>query len=223
MLDLAVDFFLSAFVYPGIQWNQVLLAIGLGLAFGAVWFTPYWTPILAKPWAWAVLAGGAFLTWAAAAFIQLPLQQLTGSFLLDRLGEDSYLSLILLVAIPGILLTGLVQEGAKLVPVVVVWWRKGRKIDPRFGLAIGAVAGLGLGLLEAVWAHNNVFIAGWGWEAVQSGGLVALAPFWERFFTLAAHIAFSAIAGWGLAKGWGWQFRRWVYAGARLEESWRLS
>jgi len=49
-------------------------------------------------------------------------------------------------------------------------------------------------------------MSGWGWEAVQSGGLMALAPFWERFFTLAAHIAFSALAGWGLAKGWGWQF-----------------
>ena len=35
---------------------------------------------------------------------------------------------------------------------------------------------------------------------------MALAGFWERFFTVAAHIAFSALAGWGLAKGWGWQF-----------------
>jgi len=206
MLDLMVNFFLSGFVYPGILWNQVLLAIGLAFAFGAVWFAAYWTPILKKPWAWAVLAGSAFLTWAAVAFIQLPLQQLAGNFLVDRLGMDTYQNLVLLVGIPGILLTGLVQEGAKLVPVVVCWWRKGRKIDPKLGLAIGAVAGLGLGLLEAVWAHNNIFVSGWGWEAVRSGGLVALAPFWERFFAVAAHIAFSALAGWGLAKGWGWQF-----------------
>jgi uncharacterized membrane protein YhfC len=26
------------------------------------------------------------------------------------------------------------------------------------------------------------------------------------FFWVAAHIAFSALAGYGLAKGWGWQF-----------------
>jgi hypothetical protein len=90
--------------------------------------------------------------------------------------------------------------------VVIVWWRKGRNISPRFGLVLGAVAGLGLGILEAVWAHNSVFLAGWSWGTVQSSGLIALAPFWERFFTIAAHIAFSAIAGWGLAKGWGWQF-----------------
>jgi RsiW-degrading membrane proteinase PrsW (M82 family) len=206
MLDLSVNFFLSGFIYPGILWTQVLLSIGLALAFGAVWFAPYWTPILWKPWAWAVLAGSALLTWAAVAFVQIPLQQLAGNFLVDRFGMETYQSLALLMGIPGILLTGLVQEGSKLVPVVVVWWRKGRRIDPRLGLAIGAVAGLGLGLIEAVWAHNTVFLSGWGWGAVQSGGLVALAPFWERFFAVAAHIAFSAIAGWGLAKGWGWQF-----------------
>jgi hypothetical protein len=206
MLDLMVNFFLSGFVYPGILWNQVLISIGLGLAFGAFWFAPYWTPILKKPWAWAVLAGSAFLAWVAVAFIQLPLQLITGDFLLNQLGADSYQSLPLLVGIPSILLSGLVQEGAKLAPVAVCWWRKGRKIDPKLGLALGAVAGLGLGLLEAVWAHNSIFMAGWGWGAVQSGGLIALAPFWERFFTIAAHIAFSAIAGWGLARGWGWQF-----------------
>jgi hypothetical protein len=206
MLGLAADFFVSGFVYPGLLWHQVLLSIGLAFAFGAVWFTPYWTPILKKPWAWAILAGSAFLSWTAVAFIQLPLQQLTGNFLVERFGMETYQSLVLLMGIPGILLTGLVQEGSKLVPVVVCWWRWGRRIDPRLGLAVGAVAGLGLGLLEAVWAHNNVFLSGWGWEAVQSGGLMALAPFWERFFTIAAHISFSAIAGWGLAKGWGWQF-----------------
>ena len=206
MLDLLVDFFLSGFVYPGILWNQVLLSIGLAFAFGAVWFAAYWTPILKKPWVWAVLATGAFLSWAAVAFIQIPLQQVTSNFLVDRFGMESYQSLILLMGIPTILLSGLVQEGSKLVPVVVVWWRKGRKISPRLGLLLGAVAGLGLGVFEAVWTHNTVLVAGWGWEAVQAGGLEALAPFWERFFAVAAHIAFSAIAGWGLAKGWGWQF-----------------
>ena len=35
---------------------------------------------------------------------------------------------------------------------------------------------------------------------------MALAGFWERFFAVAFHIAVSALAGYGLAKGWGWQF-----------------
>jgi len=41
---------------------------------------------------------------------------------------------------------------------------------------------------------------------VQAGGLWALAGFWERFFAVAFHTASSALAGYGLAKGWGWQF-----------------
>jgi len=41
---------------------------------------------------------------------------------------------------------------------------------------------------------------------VQTGGVMALAGFWERFFAVAFHTAASALAGYGLAKGWGWQF-----------------
>jgi len=120
--------------------------------------------------------------------------------------QEILLRWLLLAGMPIILLSGLVQEGAKLVPVVIYWWRNGKNIDPRLGLAIGAVAGLGLGVFEAVWAHNNIFAAGWTWEAVQTGGIVALAGFWERFFAVALHIGISALAGYGLAKGWGWQF-----------------
>ena len=206
MLEQMVSFFVSGFVYPGILWNQVLLGIGLGIVFGAIWFAPYWTPILKKPWAWAVLATAAFLSWAAVSFIQIPLQNLTSNFFIDRFGMETYVSQLLRMSIPAIFLSGLVQEGSKLVPVVVYWWRKGRNIDPKLGLVIGAVAGLGLGVFEAVWVHNTILAAGWNWEAVQTSGLEALVPFWERFVAVAFHIAVSALAGYGLARGWGWQF-----------------
>ena len=206
MLEQMVSFFISGFVYPGILWNQVLLGIGLAVVFGAVWFAAYWTPILKKPWAWAVLAAGAFLTWAAVAFIQIPLQFWTGQALGHFWSQEVLMSWLLLAAVPGILLSGLVQEGSKLMPVVIYWWRKGRSIDPKLGLAIGAVAGLGFGVFEAQWAHNYIFASGWNWETVQINGLIALAPFWERFFAVAFHIAASALTGYGLAKGWGWQF-----------------
>jgi len=201
-----IDFFVSWFVYPNILWNQVLLGIGLAIAFGAIWFTPYWTPILKKPWAWAVLASSAFLALVAVTFIQIPLQVWSGQALNHFWSQEILMRWLLLAAIPQILLIGLVQEGSKLVPIVVYWWRSGKNIDPKLGLAIGAVAGMGLGIFEAVWIHNTIFAFGWSWEAVQTGGLVALAPFWERFFTVAFHIAASALAGYGLAKGWGWQF-----------------
>ena len=206
MLEYMVAFFVSGFVYPNILWTSLLLGIGLAAVFGAVWFAPYWTPILKKPWAWAILAGSAFLTWAAVAFIQIPLQVWSQQALTYFWSREILTRWLLLAGIPTILLSGLVQEGSKLVPVVVYWWHQGRNIDPKLGLAIGAVAGLGFGVFEAVWAHNQVFAAGWTWAAVQTGGLVALAPFWERFFTIAFHTAASALAGYGLAKGWGWQF-----------------
>ncbi len=206
MLEQMIAFLISWFYYPGISWTSLLLGIGLALAFGAIWFTPYWTPVLKQPWAWAVLAGSAILALVAVAFIQFPLQFWTAQALNNFWSRSVLVRWFPLVGIPSILYSGLVQEGAKLVPVVVYWWRKGRNIDPKLGLAIGAVAGLGFGVFEAVWAHNTVFASGWSWEAVQTQGLMALAPFWERFFAVAFHVAASALAGYGLARGWGWQF-----------------
>jgi len=206
MLEGMVDFFVSGFVYPGILWTQLLLGIGLAIVFGAIWFAPYWTPILKKPWAWAVLVGSALLSWAAVSFIQIPLQYWTGQALNYFWSQEILMRWLLLAAIPGILYSGLVQEGSKLVPVVVYWWRSGKNIAPKLGLAIGAVAVLGVGVFEAVWAHNNIFASGWTWELVQTEGLIMLAGFWERFFAVALHIGMSALAGYGLAKGWGWQF-----------------
>ncbi|MFC1950350.1 hypothetical protein ACFLWD_01640 [Chloroflexota bacterium] len=206
MVDQMVAFFISGFVYPNILWTSLLLGIGLAIVFGAVWFTLYWTPILKKPWAWVVLGTSVLLTWVAVAFIQIPLQFWSGQALNHFWSQGTLMRWLLLAGIPTVLLSGLVQEGAKLVPVVVYWWRKGKNIDPKLGLTIGAVAGLGLGIFEAQWVHNLIFTTGWNWEAVQIGGLMALAPFWERFFVVAFHTASCALAGWGLAKGWGWQF-----------------
>ncbi len=206
MIEKMVDFFVSWFIYPDILWTSLLLAIGLAIVFGAVWFTAYWTPILKKPWAWAVLVSSAILSVAAVSFIQIPLQYWSGLAVLHFWSNEVLMRWLLLSGIPAILLSGLVQEGSKLVPVVIYWWRNGRNIDPKLGLVIGAVAGLGLGVFEAVWAHNRIFASGWGWETVQTVGLAALAPFWERFFVVAFHTASSALAGWGLARGWGWQF-----------------
>ncbi len=200
MLEQIVGFFVSWFTNPS------LLGIGLALVFGAIWLAPYWPPLFKKYWLWAVLVSSAILSLAAVSFIQIPLQIWAGQALNYFWSEEILMSWLMLAGIPQILLSGLVQEGSKLAPVVIYWWRKGRNIDPKLGLAIGAVAGAGLGVFEAIWVHNNIFAAGWSWEAVQTGGIMALAGFWERFFAVAFHIAASALAGYGLAKGWGWQY-----------------
>jgi RsiW-degrading membrane proteinase PrsW (M82 family) len=106
---------------------------------------------------------------------------------------------------PSVILSGLVQEGAKLVPVVIYWWRRGKNINPKLGLMVGAVAGAGFGIFEAQWVHNTILASGWSWDMISAYGFLAIAGFWERFFTVAFHIAASALAGYGLAKGQWWQ------------------
>ena len=200
MLEQMVGFFVSFFQDPSV------LGISLAVAFGAIWLAGYWPPLFKKPWMWAVLVSSAFLSLTAVAFIQIPLQAWTQQAMGHFWSQEILLRWLLLAGMPIILLSGLVQEGSKLVPVVLYWWRSDKNIDPKLGLAIGAVAGAGFGVFEAVWVHNTIFTSGWSWEAVQTGGLVALVPFWERFFTVAFHIGATALAGYGLARGWGWQF-----------------
>jgi len=207
VIDDMVGYFLSFFQSPsGLGTTYLAMAIGLAIGFGGVWLTCYWPPLFKKPWLWAVLVSSAFLTVAAVCFIQTPLN----TWVLQALGhfwsQETLASWILLAVVPLVLLSGLVQEGAKLVPVVVYWRRSGKSLDPKLGLVIGAVAGAGFAIFEAQWTHNRIFADGWTWGAVQTYGFVALLGFWQKFFAVAAHIAFSALAGYGLAKGWGWQF-----------------
>jgi len=200
MIQQLWQFFVSFFA------DFSLLGVGLALAFGAVWLVCYWPPLFKRPWLWAILVASAILTAAAIAFIQIPLQMWSGQVLGHFWGEETLVQWLPLAVIPYMLISGLVQEGFKLVPVVAYWWRKGRSIDPKLGLAIGAVAGVGFGVFEAQWIHNTIFASGWSWEVVQTNGLMTLAGFWERFFSVAFHTAACALAGYGLAKGWGWQF-----------------
>ncbi len=200
MLDQMTGFFLSFFANPSIP------GIGVSVAFGIVWLLPYWPPLFTRPWLWAVMAVSAALTLTAISFIQIPVQSWTGQALTGLLGTGNVIRLVLIAGFPVVLISGLVQEGAKLVPVVIYWWRSGRDISPWLGLAIGAVAGAGFGILEAQWALNAVFAAGWSWQGVASSGPLALAPFWERFFAVSFHIAVSALAGYGLAVGMAWQY-----------------
>ncbi len=186
--------------------NPSVWGIGLAIVFGAVWLASLRPLNLRSPWLWVVLVAGAILFSPGILWIQAPLQKLISGWLIGRFGIDVYQTQLLLMGTPVVLLSGLVQEGAKLIPVVVYWWRKGRNIDPKLGLSVGAMAGAGFGIFEVQWLLNSIFASGWNWETAQAFGFLGFAGLWERFFAVAFHIAVTALAGWGLAKGWGWQF-----------------
>ena len=206
MFEQMIKFFISAFNFPNLNWTLILVAIALGLVFGAIWLTSYWPPIAKRPGLWLVGIISAFLTWTAIAFVQIPLQGWTGQALLHFWDQITLIRWLLLAGIPQILLSGLVQEGAKLVPVILYWWRNNWNFTSKFGLIAGAVSGAGFGVFEAIWIHNTIFLSGWTWSTVETSGFLALLGFWERFFSIAFHIAVSALAGYGLAKRLGWQF-----------------
>ncbi|MDD4858874.1 MAG: PrsW family glutamic-type intramembrane protease [Dehalococcoidales bacterium] len=188
MLKQTADFFLSWFANPSAA------GIALAVVFGVIWLFPYWPPLFVKRyWLWAVLLGSALLTLASISFIQIPVQMWIGRFLTTSMSQAQLQNWLLLVGIPQILITGLVQEAAKLVPVVIYWLKKQRDIPPYLGLAFGAVAGAGFGIFEAQWIHNSILANG------QASGLAFL----ERFFVVGFHTSISAIAGYGLALGKG--------------------
>ncbi len=201
-----VSLFESAFRFPGLGWHLILLSIGLGLAFGAIWLAAYRPPLLSRPWLWAVGVVSAFLTWTGIAFVQVPLQTWWNELLLHFWPPLVINHWILLAAVPYILLSGIVQEAFKLVPVIFYRWRWPEGFSARTGLIAGAVAGAGFGIFEAVWVFNSTFAAGWNTDLIGSLGFPALYGFWERFFSIGFHIAASALAGYGLGRGWGWQF-----------------
>ena len=206
MWEQMLDYLESWFVYPNNAWDMMFVGIGLGIAFGAFWLLGHWPPLFKKHWLWAVAIVSAFLTLLAVVFIQTPLRIWIGDAMRHFWEQDVIIDWLVLLAIPQILVSGLVQEGAKMVPIVVWWWRSEKIISPKLGMGIGAIAGAGFGIFEAVWVHLKVFNAGWTWHSYQTDGFIAIAGFWERFFSVGFHIAVSALAGYGLAKGKGWQF-----------------
>lgn len=207
MFQFISDFFFSFFQNPS-AWG-----IGLAFIFGAVWLaffvplprhTGLRIPILIATLL-LVFASSAFLALAAVTFIQIPLQVWIGQALGHFWSQETLTRWILLAGIPQVLLSGLVQEAAKLLPTLAyIKWRRPK--EAKTAVMIGAIAGAGFGIFEAQWALNIVFASGWTWGWVQTLGFQALLSFWERFFAVPLHIGLTAIAAYGVFKGRWWQF-----------------
>jgi len=150
-----------------------------------------------------VLLGGALAGLLVSAFILAPLNNLLS---MERFIIEEQTGRLLLSGALLVLIGGLAQEGAKLLPVWLLWKREkraGRALDEHEGLLLGAAAGIGFGLLEAQWVHNLLFATGWNWDVFPTEYASALITFWERLAMIGLHAGLSALAGWGLARGKG--------------------
>ena len=195
-----------AFVSQYFWANASILGWGLAIVFAAIWLACYRPPFISKPWLWGVLAAGSLLVPIAILITSFPISSGIKK-LLELWSQETVQRWGWLISVPSIFIFGLVWEGAKLIPVGVYWWLKKREIEPKLGLLTGAVAGAGFGMLLAQWT-NNYFIADtkWNWQLVQVQGFPAISGFWESFFIVGLNAASTALAGWGVAKGWGWKF-----------------
>jgi RsiW-degrading membrane proteinase PrsW (M82 family) len=198
MLELTAGYFISFFQ------NLTIGGILLAIIFGAIWLACFWPSLIKNPWHWLMIIGSAIITLFAISFIQRPLQNVIGNAMLAAWGPEVLLDTLLISGFPTLLLTALIREGAKMVPVVIYWWRKNMNIDPKLALTLGAAAGVGFGIFEAQWIHNMTFAMGWTWDLTRKTGLEALTPFIERFFIIGFSTGASALVGYGLAKGQGW-------------------
>lgn len=195
---MALDRFLDYFAHPS------LLGIGLAVLFGVFWLLLYWPPLLKERSLWLVLLFSGLVIVLASAFIQIPLTNLVRNLLRWIVG-DALNEKILLPGLIYALIAGFVQEGAKFPPILVLWRRADGELEPRLGLTAGAAAGIAFGVLEAQWVHNTLFASGWNFGTLQSGGLIALLGFWERFIMVGLHASLGALMGYGLTRERGWQ------------------
>jgi len=200
ILEQSLAFFANWFSNPNFA------AMGLAVLIGAVWYAMYLPPIRGYAFVWAVAAAAAILTLLAIVIIQMPLQALVGQLLVMAFDQATIIKWLYFLGLPQILLSGFVQEAAKLLPILYIWQKSDRYLDPKVGLIIGAAAGLGFGVFEAMWAFNQAYAGGWTWAAVQAAGFQGFMPVWERIFAVGGHIAFSALAGYGLARERGWLY-----------------
>jgi len=193
------------FDYYGVAGNLILISAGLALAFGIIWLIGHRPPFIREPLLWVTAIASALLTVMATAFIFIPLNYYYTQWLGNTFNTGTLADMVLVWSIPIVLVIGLVQEGAKMIPML--FWRTGsEKPDIRFSMMIGAAAGAGYGIFEAFYSYNQVFKAGWGWSDVTTGGITALLPFWIYFWMIACHIGISALVGYGLGKGKGWVY-----------------
>ncbi len=160
------------------------------LAIAVVFGLPLVRTNAVKPWWWWAVVGGAVafpLTMQLQPPLQMAYAQRVTPMLKDILPVEIY-------SIPSVLISGLVQEALKVIPVILIGriWH----LRLRDAVAAGAGAGVGFGVTEAIMLVAVPLASQAGFI---SGAVI------ERFVAIAFHILASALAAGGLALGKGWR------------------
>ncbi len=184
------------------DWRSAVVAA----LFALPWLVAFSRGHLRRWQLWGALAAAAGLFPISIAWVQVPIQQGLNLFWRGLLGVAAIQRYLLAVAVPSIVVSGLVQESAKL---LVAWL--GLRLSaatrrPAAGVALGAAAGAGYGGFEAFWVFNQIFASGITWGTVQLYGPAALLGFVERFFAVPFHIGAAVLSAYGLASGRPWRF-----------------
>jgi len=190
--------------FTSIYSNPTVEGIGIALIIGAIWLALFRMPLGKQPRLWIFLAAGALLFGPTIALLQFPLQSLSMQALFHFWDAEIWQERLLLSEFPAMLITGFVQEGIKLVPVLI--YRKRRQPLPdREALLAGAVVGAGFGIFEAAWMLNQVFTTGFSLPAFRLQGWQASLSIIERLFIVGFHTSTTALAAYFLNKGKGSQ------------------
>jgi hypothetical protein len=184
------------------DWRSALLA----LAFAASWLVLLVGRRLRSFWVWVVFVAGALLFPPSIAWVQVPIQQAINSLYVRTVPMETLQHYLLLVGVPVVFLAGLVQEVVKVADAVTGLYLVRARHSAQAGLALGAAAGAGYGAAEAFWVFNQVFASGFTWATVQLGGVAALLPFVERFFTVMFHTGVVSLPAYGYATGRPWRY-----------------
>jgi hypothetical protein len=188
--------------FTAIYSNPTVEGIGIALIMGAIWLAIFRMPLGKQPRLWILLAVGALLFGPTIGFLQFPLQMLSMQALFQAWGAEIWQERLLLSEIPAMLITGFVQEGIKLVPVLI--YRKRRQpLSNREALLAGAAVGAGFGIFEAAWLLNQVFSTGFSLPAFRLQGWQAFLSILERLFIVGFHTSTTAIAAYYFNKGKG--------------------
>ncbi len=184
------------------DWRSALLA----LLFSLPWLWLVARGYLRRPAVWLTLVLAAVVFSPSIALIQVPIQQVLNALWIATIRVPAIQANLILVGLPSVLVSGIIQEAAKLLVAMLGLRLLGEAKGRLSGLALGGASGAGYGAFEAFWVFNTIFGTGFGLATIQLAGPVALLGFYERFVTVPFHVGTAALSGYGYATGRTWRF-----------------